>query len=212
MIISNVTFSGSNPRSRRAAATVDCAIADMTAWYGVTCCASEGPSNFFFRGRYHMVRHALPYREKVEVYVRKGSQVLAQDRGSYIMFPGGGIDPGENKAKAARREVFEETGATIRGIKHITTVDWDWFPEWVGNSANRKERYAQFRGERVHFLIADLHTAPTAGKHDDAWQGKLTMSIAKTIDLQRRYAERDHPNTKAYRVAQELVLKMLKMC
>lgn len=154
----------------------------------------------------------LPYREKVEVFVAcPGGRILCQDRESYLMFPGGGVDPGESKARTARREIAEETGAKVSELRHVTTVDWDWFPEWAAGSDTRKARYAQFRGERVHFYTARL--APGKEQYtgsEDSWKGRKTMPIEKALRLQKKYAAADHVNTRPYRVVQELVLYMLK--
>lgn len=70
-------------------------------------------------------RDHLSFREKTEVFlVTKSGQVVAQDHKKYIMFAGGGCDPGESILTTARREVLEEVGAKVSGLKHLTTVDW----------------------------------------------------------------------------------------
>lgn len=40
---------------------------------------------------------------------------------SYWSFPGGQVEPGESLQEAAKREVFEETGANVTIGNHITT-------------------------------------------------------------------------------------------
>lgn len=162
-------------------------------------------------------RAALPYREKVEVILMcDDGRVLAQDRGSFVMFPGGGVDPGEDLMGAARREVLEETGLRATGLKHVITVDWDWFPAWARGSATRRERYRSFRGERVHFVVG--RCAASSGRRaakkeaePDAWRGSKSMTPRAARALLQKYGAEDHDNTRPYRVAQELLLHLVEL-
>jgi 8-oxo-dGTP pyrophosphatase MutT (NUDIX family) len=165
-------------------------------------------------------RALLPYREKTEVYLltTDGKRVLAQDHGKYVMFPGGGVDTGDRKnlAAAARRELKEEVGATVAPgtLRHLITVDWDWFPEWA-NTPTRKERYAQFRGERVHFFVGQVGAVRVSiSSQTDVWPGASeaakSLPLTKCVQLVTRYGTRDHPNTRPYRIAQQLTLEVLR--
>jgi len=67
--------------------------------------------------------------------VEDGEMVLVQDRCKPdwpgINFPGGHVEPGESFVKAAEREVFEETGLTVRdlrlcGLKQFTSRSGDY--------------------------------------------------------------------------------------
>ena len=80
-------------------------------------------------------RALLPFREKCEVFLLHGrNQVATQDHVHYLMFPSGGVDPGEDKLRAAKRETLEETGAVVKGpLVHLVTVDFVWHPEWANN-------------------------------------------------------------------------------
>lgn len=163
-------------------------------------------------------RSALPFREKTELFLLNGStgRVLAQDRERYVFLPGGGVDPGEKDViSAAKRELSEEVGAVLDGpLTHVVTVDWVWFPEWA-DTPTRKERYRQFRGERVHVLVGRVKplTASTRGTDadGDAWTGQRTLKLQECLDLMKRYAATDHPNTYPYRVAQQMAIEHLKL-
>ena len=69
-----------------------------------------------------MSRDKLPYRKEVSVFLLKGNQVMAQDNGKFIIFPGGGVDPGENLKTALKREVLEETGAIINNDLEFMSI------------------------------------------------------------------------------------------
>ena len=156
-------------------------------------------------------RKKLPYRETTDTFLIYKGQIVAQDHGHYVMFPGGGLDNSESSIQAAKRECMEEVGAKIRKpLKEIIKVDWDWHPAWA-NNPKRKKRYKQFRGERVYLIIGKVDSFGKATNVDnDAWSGKKTMSISKCIQLVQKYSEKDHPNTYPYRVGQLAVLNMLK--
>ncbi len=158
-------------------------------------------------------RRALPFREKVELFLSYGSgRVIAQDRGSYVMFPGGGVDPGESQALAGAREAMEEVGASASRLRYLVTVDFVWFPAWA-NTPKRKERYARFQGERVHVYVGRCARLRKAtGTEGDCWKGRRTMSVAECARLVEDYGRRDHASTYAYRVAQLSALRCIQMC
>ena len=157
------------------------------------------------------IRKKLPYRETTDTFLIYKGQLVAQDRGHYVMFPGGGLDKGENSIQAAKRECMEEVGAKISGnLKEMIKIDWDWFPAWA-NNPKRKKRYKQFRGERVYLVIGKVEKFVKPNDVDnDTWVGKKTMSINKCIELVEKYAKKDHKNTYPYRVGQISILKMIK--
>lgn len=100
------------------------------------------------------MRNHLPFREKTELFlITEAGNILAEDHGTYLMFPGGGIDGHETERQSsAIRELQEETHMTVNGVlTPLCTVSWIWFPEWA-NNAKRQERYAEFQGERVHMF------------------------------------------------------------
>lgn len=157
-------------------------------------------------------RAELPFREKTELFLLHGTgQVVAQDRGSYVMFPGGGVDPGESHAATGKREAMEETGAVATDLRYLVTVDFVWFPAWA-NTPKRRQRYARFQGERVHVYVgrcAKLQK-PTSVE-GDSWKGRRTMSVAECVRLVEAYGEKDHLRTYAYRIAQLSALRAINM-
>ena len=46
------------------------------------------------------------------------------DDGEYLLFPGGGVEPGETIAEGASREMFEETGLIVELKKLVYVNDW----------------------------------------------------------------------------------------
>lgn len=157
-------------------------------------------------------RTKLPYRPVAECYLVHDGKLIAQDHGHYIMYPGGGIDDGETPEEAGRREVEEEVGIKLDGdLIPITTVEWDWMPEWANNE-KRKARYAQFRGERVHFLIGKIKSIEKATSDEgDAWKGEISMDFDKLLELHDKYSAADNPNTKCYRSTQKALINTVKL-
>jgi len=157
-------------------------------------------------------RTKLPYRPVAECYLVHDGKLIAQDHGHYIMYPGGGIDDGETPEEAGRREVEEEVGIKLDGdLIPITTVEWDWMPEWANNE-KRKARYAQFRGERVHFLIGKIKSIEKATSDEgDAWKGEISMDFDKLLELHDKYSSADNPNTKCYRSTQKALINTVKL-
>jgi 8-oxo-dGTP pyrophosphatase MutT (NUDIX family) len=76
-------------------------------------------------------------RPRAEVISIKGNKVLAGiASGGYVVFPGGGIDPGESAVHAAKRECLEEADRALINctVAHPPTVQlWpkDYKPAWA---------------------------------------------------------------------------------
>jgi putative (di)nucleoside polyphosphate hydrolase len=83
---------------------------------------------------------------------RADSKKDAEGRGTWWQMPQGGIDPGEDPATAARRELFEETA--IRSADQIAELPrwltYDLPPEligraWGGRYRGQKQRWFAYR-------------------------------------------------------------------
>jgi len=157
-------------------------------------------------------RSKLPYRPVAECYLVHDGKLIAQDHGHYIMLPGGGIDDGETPEEAGRREIEEEVGIKLDGdLIPITTVEWDWMPEWANNE-KRKDRYNQFRGERVHFMVGKIKSIDKPiSKEGDAWSGDISIDFDNLLNKHTEYSAVDHPNTKCYRSVQKALINVSKM-
>ena len=86
-------------------------------------------------------RKKLPYRETTDTFLIYKGQIVAQDHGHYVMFPGGGLDNSESSIQAVKRECMEEVGAKIRKpLKEIIKVDWDWGRDWHGQIIQKEKK------------------------------------------------------------------------
>ena len=164
-----------------------------------------------------MSRKALPYRETSDCFILYKGQLVARavrnanTGSSYLNLPGGGVDPGERPAAAARRECVEEVGAKLKSLTSVVVVTWDWFPAWA-DTPKRQERYAQFRGEKIHLFVGevDKFVEPTSSE-GDAWKGNKLMSLAAAIKIMAASMKTDHENMAPYRAAQMTLLNMMKI-
>ena len=69
--------------------------------------------------------------EVVAAIIKKDNKILSTERGygdleGYWEFPGGKIEPGENKEQALKREIMEEMNVEIEVGDFITTVEYDY--------------------------------------------------------------------------------------
>lgn len=75
----------------------------------------------------------VAYRDRPGAYgvlLRDGEVLLAMQNGA-LLLPGGGVDPGESPVRALHREVLEETGWRIGGLRRLEVFSrYCWLPEY----------------------------------------------------------------------------------
>ncbi len=104
----------------------------------------------------------LPYRDRVELYAidpKKGKVFGGRYPDKSFGVFGGGVDPGEDMAEAARREFEEETGRTVTNVRMLpfdpVKVEWQKNPDAVV-APSKRERLKKYRGSQTHFFAGDL--------------------------------------------------------
>ena len=159
-----------------------------------------------------MEEHArLPYRLNCEGYfVDDNGNILAQDSGKgFLIFPGGGIEQGEDIEAGMVREAREETGVIPElPLRKLGIIRIKWGNDWA-KTDKQKERYAQFQGDEMHFFFAKIKGFGQSGEVDDAWKGEKLMSVDSAINLieqARPFGE----DIKEYREAQLKFLNIIK--
>ena len=105
---------------------------------------------------------SLPYRPCVGIMVlnakgqvwlgrRHDAPTEAEGPGSWWQMPQGGIDEGEDAAKAALRELYEETG--IRSVEIIATSP-RWYTYDLPPELARKAWGGRYRGQKQKWFAA----------------------------------------------------------
>jgi len=139
----------------------------------------------------------LPYRPCVGQMVvnwnghvwigrRPGSKNDSEGTGTWWQMPQGGIDPGEEPAAAARRELFEETA--IRSVDVIAELPrwltYDLPPDLIGKAWGGRYRGQKQRWFAYRFLGDDneINTTPPPG-HDAEFIEWRWSPVTELIDL-----------------------------
>lgn len=153
-------------------------------------------------------RSELPFRDNCEGYFldQKG-HILCQDSGKgYLLFPGGGIEPGEPAEKAILRETLEETGAVVTNLVFLGMLKVRWGPTWA-KTEKQRQRYHQYQGDEMHFFTGTLVYFDTLQSEEDSWGGQKLMPLQEAITFLERQPHT--PEEQAYRAAQLQYLKSL---
>jgi len=101
------------------------------------------------------------YEERRSVYgvaFNAAGQVLVARARGKIVLPGGGVDGGEKRKQALRREVLEETGYSIEIIRKIGRANEYNFSKRRGRASNKKAAFYLIKaGEQAQDPIDDDH-------------------------------------------------------
>lgn len=87
-------------------------------------------------------------RPRAELILWNSDGVYAIDKGDYILFPGGGVDDGEQPRDAAIRETLEEANRHVINVVNSEVVE----SVWPTNSGNEFWDASEFDGERTYFF------------------------------------------------------------
>src|SRR3989344_9180786 len=107
-------------------------------------------------------RSKLPFRKNCEGYFvdGKGNVLARKTEYDVVVFPGGGVDDGEDVDKAIIRETFEETGAIVKNIKKLGNLKFVWSEDWA-QTEKQKKRYEIYQGEDMHFFSGMIEKIST---------------------------------------------------
>lgn len=121
-------------------------------------------------------------RAELILYNREG--IYGIDKGDYMLFPGGGVDDGEQPRDAAIRETLEEANRHPINVEGAAVVESVW-PE---NSGNEFWDDSEFDGERTYFFCG-LDRGDAGISHDDVEDFQVisfNTALAKLDELINR--------------------------
>ena len=148
-------------------------------------------------------------RPRVEVFCFRDARVLSGYRteGGYVVFPGGGIDPGESAMEAAKRECAEESGRRLINctVAHPATLqrfpashtdkDHDGsFTYWMTGSCSfdlvpelkHKDFEHSIDWRPIDQVIAQLHATVGRGWDDDVKVRIAVLETQQKLRLERQ--------------------------
>ena len=154
-------------------------------------------------------RTKLPYRKNCEGYfLDRDRNILAREMNGVLVFPGGGVDDGEDAEKAVIRETFEETRAILENLRKIGELKFIWGQTWA-KTEKQKIRYTQYKGEDMHFFAGEITgfgDSEPGKREEDSWDGKNIIPISEAI----RIIELGMPFDDEIKEYREMQLKFLR--
>jgi len=159
-----------------------------------------------------MDRSDLPFRQNTEGFLfTPDGKILARlsDEG-YLVFPGGGVEPGETPAQAFLREAREETGAVIKGpLESAGILKLLWGPSWA-QTEKQRNRYQQYQGDELYFFIGQIdHIEEQELPEADYWSGDKLIPLRDAL-LQLRRGEPYPDDIAEYREFQIAMLEQIE--
>lgn len=112
----------------------------------------------------------MKLRVRAEVFAFKRNKVLADLEGSWVVFPGGGVDPGESPKDAAKREAREEAG---RKVINLTVANPPSVQIWPKDYAEKKgAKWAEgYEGGLSYWFTGSTSDDVTLDEHEDFQAG-----------------------------------------
>ncbi len=132
-----------------------------------------------------MDRLKLHFRKNCEGYFlnAEGKILARKSEKGFIIFPGGGIDDGENIWEGMIREVLEETEFKVKINGELGKIQISWGENWA-KTEKQKKRYEIYQGDEMHFFFGEIVDSEIADiDEEDKWDGEKFMDIQEVIDF-----------------------------
>jgi len=124
-------------------------------------------------------------RPRSEMILFNTGGVYAIDKGDYLLFPGGGVDDGEQPRDAAIRETIEESNRHPINVYNAGTVE----AVWPKDSGNEFWDNSDFDGERTYFFFG-VDAGEAGITHDDQEDFEL-MPFDKVLSRLKELIDRE---------------------
>lgn len=110
----------------------------------------------------------MKMRVRSEVLAFRKNRVLADLTGSWVVFPGGGVDKGENPREAAKREFREEAG---RDVINVDVASHPTLQTWPKDYAAKATWSKGYTGGCTYWFTGSTSEEVTDGSHKDFQAG-----------------------------------------
>lgn len=155
-------------------------------------------------------RAGAPYRDRPGAYAlvldARGRALVAAtpNKGESLLLPGGGVDPGESTLPALLREVYEETGWSVRHLRRLGAFQrYAWMPDYAKWARKVCSIHLCRPGRRLGPPLEPDHAprwmpleeaARRLSVSGERWfAARLARSFGARIDVERAAAARPDP-------------------